>query len=254
MRYLFGFMCVLALGVVPLVGCGEDTCARGCNVANVMVNLNPWVIFTYDVDLVLDGASGAFTCKGSDSGWTGLTNQTGIGQTVVECGAPGFEIQATPESVEISVTAQDGSWTGSVKESPDYVRLPTCPGESELCPPLAVVTIRGSVLTDCTGFEDGTQCMSGELEGICLGGACAVSADCSGLENGTPCVFEDDGRDFPGRCSDGGCVAECQVLEEGTPCLQFVGGEMGVCEAGVCVVQNQREVLADGCVTSCGAY
>jgi len=47
------------------------------------------------------------------------------------------------------------------------------------------------------------------------------------------------GRDFPGRCSDGGCVAECQVLEEGTPCLQFVGGEMGVCEAGVCVVQNQ---------------
>jgi len=238
MRYLFGFLCVCALGVM---GCGEDTCAAGCisSIGNVQVSFDPWVRSTYDVALVLDGVSGAFTCEGSRSGWTGLTNQTGIGQTVVECGGPGFWIQATPEAVEISVTAQDGSWTGSVKESPDYVRLPRCPGESELCPPSAVVTLRGSVLTDCTGFEDGTQCMSGELEGICLGGACAVSADCSGLENGTPCLFQDVGRQFPGRCSDGRCVAECQVLEEGTPCLQFVGGEMGVCEAGVCVIQNQ---------------
>ena len=30
MRYLFGFMCVCALGVVPLVGCGEDAEAGEC--------------------------------------------------------------------------------------------------------------------------------------------------------------------------------------------------------------------------------
>jgi hypothetical protein len=138
MRYLAGFVVVLALGVI---GCGESTCARACNVANVRVNLDPWVTSTYDVDLVLERDSGSFTCEGSGSGWTGLTNQIGIGQVVVECGGWGFSIQATPESMEISVTAQDGSWSGSVRESPDYRRLPRCPGESELCPPLAVVTL-----------------------------------------------------------------------------------------------------------------
>jgi len=127
--------------VFGVMGCGEgDTCARGC-LDGLMVRLDPWVSSTYDVDLVLDGARGEFTCEGPGSGWTGLTNQTGIGQTVVECGAPGFEIQATPESVEISVTAQDGSWNGSVKESPDYVRVTRCPGGSELCPPFAVVVV-----------------------------------------------------------------------------------------------------------------
>jgi len=30
MRYLFGFMCLLALGVMPLVGCGEDAKAEDC--------------------------------------------------------------------------------------------------------------------------------------------------------------------------------------------------------------------------------
>jgi hypothetical protein len=138
MRYSMGLVCVLSLGVM---GCGESTCARGCNVANVMVNLNPSVTSTYDVDLVLDSDRGSFTCEGSGSGWTGLTNQIGIGQVVVECAGWGFSIQATPESVEISVTAQDGSWTGSVEESPDYVRVPRCPGESELCPPAAVVVV-----------------------------------------------------------------------------------------------------------------
>ena len=234
MRNLFRLLCACAFGLMPVVGCVESQCAAACPeftlVGHVVVDMDPWVRSTYDVDLVLDGASGAFTCEG------GLTNQTGIGQTVVECGSWGFWIGATPESVEISVTAQDGSWTGSVKESPNYERGTVC---GVLCPPRAAVTIRGSVLTDCTGFEDGTQCMSGELVGICLSGACAVSADCSGLESGTPCLLEDWGTVLPGRCSGGRCIAECQVLEEGTPCLQSIRGEMGVCEGGVCLVQNQ---------------
>jgi hypothetical protein len=29
MRYLFGFLCVCALGLVPLVGCGDDTTGDG---------------------------------------------------------------------------------------------------------------------------------------------------------------------------------------------------------------------------------
>jgi len=29
MRYLFGFLCVFALGLVPLVGCGNDATGDG---------------------------------------------------------------------------------------------------------------------------------------------------------------------------------------------------------------------------------
>ena len=144
MRYIAGFVLVLALGAM---GCsGGDTCARGC-LDGLVVRLDPGVSSAYDVDLVLDGADGAFSCEGSDlSGWRGPTNQTGIAQIVVECWGSEFWIKAVPESVEVSVTAQDGSWTGSVKESPDYQREPRCPGESELCPPFAVVIVRGSVM------------------------------------------------------------------------------------------------------------
>lgn len=141
MRYLFGFLCVCALGLMPVVGCGESTCARGC-LDGLRVNLDPSVTSTYDVDLVLDGASGAFTCEWSDvSGWMGPTNQKGSAQTAVNCGSGGFWIQATPEAVEISLTAQDGSWTGSVKANPDYVRVTRCPGGSELCPPFALTVV-----------------------------------------------------------------------------------------------------------------
>jgi hypothetical protein len=104
-RYSIGLAFVMALGVMgSAMGCGdgEDDCGARClgDRANLRVNLDPGIFGAYEVDLVLDRASGAFTCEGSDYSRTGLpTNQTGIAQTVVGCGAPGFEIQATPESV-----------------------------------------------------------------------------------------------------------------------------------------------------------
>ena len=66
MRCLFGFLCVCALGVM---GCGEYTCAAACisSIGNVQVSFDPWVRSTYDVALVLDGASGAFTCEGGNA-------------------------------------------------------------------------------------------------------------------------------------------------------------------------------------------
>jgi hypothetical protein len=146
-RYSIGFAFVVALGVMgSAMGCGdgEDDCGARClgDRANLRVNLDPGIFGAYEVDLVLDGASGAFTCEGSDYSRTGLpTNQIGIAQTVAGCLGWEFWIKAAPESVEISVTAQDGSWNGSVKESPDYVRVTRCPGGSELCPPFAVVVV-----------------------------------------------------------------------------------------------------------------
>lgn len=228
MRYLVGF--VLALAVVGSVtGCGESQCGAGCwpGAAGVLVNMDPGVRSTYDVELVLDGETGAFTCKAPVP-----TNPTGVAQLVVECQAFEFLIRATPASVEVSVTAQDGSWSGSAKESLEYTRSTVC---GVLCPPSATLTVSGSLLTDCTGVEDGTQCMSGEREGACVGESC-VPADCSGLEDETFCLIR---VEVPGRCSGGRCQAECSVLPEGAACLQSVGGEMGVCKGAKCVVQNE---------------
>ena len=120
MRYLVGFVFVLAFGVM---GCGYDCGGVGCGpVLNVL--LEPEVGTTYDVDLVLDDVVGAFTCTESDGQWS-RTDQAG---SVPEgwCKADGFVFLGfgspwePPRSVEISVEAQDGSWTGSVNESPNY--------------------------------------------------------------------------------------------------------------------------------------
>jgi len=139
MRYLIGLMCVLAMGVTEsAIGCGDGDCAGCWGFPNVSVRLVPPVSSTYDVDLVFDGASGAFTCEGSDLSRWKVTNRTGVAQAVVECSGWGFEINTPPESVEISVAAQDGSWTGSVKERPNYERMTVC---GALCPPYAVVTV-----------------------------------------------------------------------------------------------------------------
>jgi hypothetical protein len=119
MRYLVGFVFVLALGVM---GCSYDCTAMGCS-DHLIVSLEPWVGTTYDVDLVLDDVVGAFTCTESDGQWS----RTDLAGSVPEgwCGADGFHFQGyddweLPSSVEISVEAQDGSWTGSVNESPNY--------------------------------------------------------------------------------------------------------------------------------------
>lgn len=144
MRYLIGLMFVLGVVGSPM-GCGDggDDCGARClgDHTNLRVDLQPLVVGGYDVDLVLDGASGAFTCGGFGVSWTGLTHQTGVGNTVSNCWGLEFWIKAAPESVEISVTAHDGNWTGSVTDNPDYVRNPRCPGGTELCPPFALVVV-----------------------------------------------------------------------------------------------------------------
>ena len=86
--------------------------------------------------------TGAFTCGGTGSSWTGPTNQAGVANAVDDCWGVDFWIDAAPESVQIAVASLDGSWIGSVNESPDYVRVSRCPGGTELCPPFAVVAIK----------------------------------------------------------------------------------------------------------------
>jgi hypothetical protein len=107
-----------ALVTVPFAsGCALECNAIGC-IAGIEVSLEPSVSSTYDVELVLDGVVDAFTCIKTEDGWS-VGDLTG-GALRFGCDGFGFELEATPETVGISVAAQDGSWTGSINESPDY--------------------------------------------------------------------------------------------------------------------------------------
>lgn len=139
MRYLVGFIVVLVLGVV---GCGESQCAAACayygdEEGHIFVQMVPSVTSTYDVDFDLDGAAGAFTCERVEGGWA-ATSQTGSGKALDDCAGHTFTIFATPDTLEISVNAQDGSWTGSLQTSPVYERPNVC---GTACAPVATVTI-----------------------------------------------------------------------------------------------------------------
>lgn len=110
---------LIALVAVALAsGCEELICSVAGCIAGVEVALVPEVSSTYDVELVLDGVAGALTCTKTQDRWE-PTDLTGSAP-VAACDGRGFGLEATPESVEIEITAQDGSWTGSINESPNY--------------------------------------------------------------------------------------------------------------------------------------
>jgi len=107
--------------------------AVGC-FDGIGVTLEPEVPSTYDVDFVTDGVAGAFTCSMSNGGWQ-VTNPTGS-VPVERCVSDSFSIRATPESAEITMSAQDGSWRGSVNASLSYETVqpngPDCPPACEV--------------------------------------------------------------------------------------------------------------------------
>ena len=138
MRYLFGFMCVLALGVM---GCGETT-----------------------------GGSGGIGGMGGSAG--------------------------------------DGGSAGT-----------------------------GGVIRDCTFDDNFDKCMSGDVEGLCLAGECAVRGlDCSAVGDETFCRVPSDKVPFLGLCSGGDCLPACVVVEEGATCHRYLPPwEIGVCGNGSCI-------------------
>jgi hypothetical protein len=124
MRYLVGFLIPCVVGLVVLsVGCGQDCSLVGCGDA-VTVALVPGIDATYDVTLVLDGEAEAFTCTTAGTSWVSVENCTG----------QGFLLRGAPESVEITVNAEDGSWNGSLSTSPTYRSYqPNGPGCTPTC-------------------------------------------------------------------------------------------------------------------------
>jgi hypothetical protein len=146
MRYLFGFMCVLALGVM---GCGETTGTGG---------------------------------SGGDGGSAGIG---GVGGSAGEGGQGG----------------------------------------------------NGGVVADCTGVEDFTECMPGDVGGFCVFGECAVlGSDCSAVGDETFCLIPAEKGVGLGLCSGGDCLRWCAVVEEGAACHRpSYPWELGECGNGSCI-------------------
>ena len=137
MRYLVGFLnlCVVGLAVLSL-GCVQDCPQAGCD-DSVRVGLVPEIEVAYDVALVLDGAAEAFTCvryyDDLREEWLWRPQPPLPHHSL--CSGEEFELwfvyRAPPESVEITLSAEDGSWNGSLTASPTYQVVqpngPDCP-------------------------------------------------------------------------------------------------------------------------------
>jgi len=139
MRYRAGFLilCVVGLSVLS-VGCGQVCSDVGC-IDGVQIDLVPEIEVNYDVTLMLDGEAEAFACvryyDDLREAWL-WRMQPPYG--ISSCDGKGFlwsfgfnGTGTVPESVEITVTAEDGSWNGSLTASPTYQVVqpngPDCP-------------------------------------------------------------------------------------------------------------------------------
>ena len=147
MRYLFGFMCVLALGVMPAVGCetsGGDAVSSCVDVQN----------FT--------------PCKVEDI--TGLCYETDCLPT--DCSNLDDGAGCVPEPDRCCGICEDGSCTDRVNDCAGFVNLTQCAfvGNDGLC------IEEECVPTDCDGLEDGTECLFvnplGGFPGFCEAGEC----------------------------------------------------------------------------------
>jgi len=93
----------------------------------------------------------------------------------------------------------------------------------------------GGVVRDCTGVGNLIGCTSGDVEGFCAAGECAVfDYDCSAVADETFCLTGEKCCAL-GRCSGGDCLPACSVLEEGAPCNVFSSWEIGECSNGSCI-------------------
>mgnify|MGYP001818175950 CR=1 FL=1 len=217
MRYLFGFMCVLAMAVM---GCSETTCPE-C------------------------GGEGG---NGGDGG------NGGAGGTVTDCTSAEGEEDCIVDGnagvcIDDSCVALDCSGLERGTECASYT------DGLGFCETLEGVTACYPGVADCAGIENDTRCVfasnttSVDWYGAhCIGGICYANGDCDGAPLGNPCVVTAGMLlDYPGLCVGEGCALECEVLEEGAECRVHLGEEpTGVCAEGVCVGLEDCDGVDDG--------
>lgn len=148
MRYLFGFMCVVALGVIPLVGCSET----GGGVVSSCVDVENFT-----------------PCKVGDT--TGLCYETDCLPT--DCSNLDDGAGCVPEPDRCCGVCEDGNCTDRVSDCTGFVDLTQCAfvGNDGFC------IEDECVPTDCENLEDGTECLFlnplGGFPGFCEAGECS---------------------------------------------------------------------------------
>jgi hypothetical protein len=181
MRYLFGFMCVLALSIM---GCGETTGTGGSGgdagsggtggecLETEFDNICPGVCF--------EGVCIPAECEGLEEG-----TECFWGNIVVGGGGRGF--------------CEGGTCTPAVEDCADEEVFTACTIDDEE----GHCWLEQCATFDCSGLEDGTYCEFAVLgdgsKGVCEAGECTKPQDCTGLVDGWDCNG--------GICEGGECVA-----------------------------------------------
>ncbi len=237
MRYLFGFMCVLALGIMPLVGCSETT---------------------------------------GDGGGGGSAGSGGMGGDGGSAGSGGMPECERQHDCDDRNQCTDDAWVDDSCENTAVEDGTACDDENEctlsacangVCDSTPVqngtvctqdpytdaegTCIEGRCTVACDAAED---CMDLNecAVGVCTEGTC----DSTPVQNGTLCsLFFDEGNCFAGQCTrpcgtaedcfhpndctensclqvDGGSMCEHTVLPDGTTCAG------GTCQVGACQVTS----------------
>ena len=109
-------------------GCSQE-CSLGCWDGNVTVEMQPWLSLesspSYSANVALNEDRTTFTCRPgrADWGWE-VVDQSGD-LYIVYCSRSEFRVRSeggvnSYESVEVRVSAHDGSWEGSTTADPSY--------------------------------------------------------------------------------------------------------------------------------------
>ena len=270
MRYLFGFLCVCALG---LMGCGETTGAGGSGgsagdggaggsapiKSGLWLGGNPasntdgtpfdtgWAIcfhvnedgtaLTPSPDCVIDGLDDEVTLF--EVSWKDDVGRDRFDEACGATGAGAEDNGNATDTVPIEDNAFEFSTHGAVRVVGSF-EGDTATGTAMYADLGATCELVGGwtatpAETDCTGIDNNsnTECRSDRMVGVCWFDLC-VTDECSGLEDGIYCVYGVLGDGWTGVCEAGECTKpeDCTGLADGVNCA---GEDFGFCEGGECV-------------------
>ena len=183
-RYLFGFACVCALGLLPLVGCSEGggEGGSGGTAGSGGTGGMPECQCDFGSDCLRGGACRVLSCVGEDDETPCIWTFIGSGWY------PGLCVGGTCERAVEDCTGQEDSTACSAFDGAEaYCRLEQC------------------ATNECTGLEDRTYCVFAVLGdgtlGVCETGKCTKPEDCAGLVDGWDCLDVE-----VGVCEGGECI------------------------------------------------
>jgi hypothetical protein len=257
MRYLFGFLCVCALGLVPVVGCFDvhilDNPCEGldCDDGNECTRDYCTHFFGINAGCNHDPVSDGVECS-----------RNGVGGVCIG-GVCDVCERASCEPDDNTCTTDCNPATGTCDYTPLNDGTKCDDGDDNEC--AWDVCFDGACTGDGRWMENGTPCTFDGAAGVCVEAVCGenlcegVSCDDNNVCTRGTCDYVDGMCDFTSVvcddrniCTEDTCdrVNGCEAtpVDDGTPC----GNGAGVCQAGNCVgtfactEQGIRDAVAVG--------